>query len=437
MKRRDFLKFFGIGLSAAIAGSVGLSRPVRGDETSYLYLPAVFNMTPGGWYDITIPDGVFSWVPFVVQGNGAEFRPHPDFSLQEHANITVNKTYYVDSENGDDGNSGADWDNAFETLNEAWSQADVDRIYATGQWTNNQQHSITTRDFELIGVGDCTVTCDVTDEFVGAWSSVDNHYEAAVSDYVYTMRDESDPDANCPEWGTDLDTKASIAEVDANPGSFWQDWPSRKIYVRTHDSREPDTDLRSYKNLAIYFARDNQTVYLENIKLFTGTYWRSDDVGGLKVYAKNCQFYKGLFYGMDEVIFEDCSNHCYKEGDVMDYNDRDGVTGYGIEINCDFRNISEDGPNQASTAHDGSNIVRIEGYYETGIQTIADSAETIWMLGVHANNFNDGWAFYSEQEAWLDRCYLDGELVDQDTGGTIYIRDCTITGAQSGNIQSY
>ena len=389
------------------------------------------------WKDVAVPDAAFDWLPFTIQTNGYKFRPDPSFNLQSHANITVNKTYYVDSENGDDGNSGADWDNALKTLTEAWSKADVDRIYATGQWTHNQQLSITTRDFELIGVGDCVITCDVTDEFVGAWSAVDDHYEATVSDYVYSMRDESDPDANCPEWGTNLTTKASIAEVDANPGSWWQDWPSRKIYVRTFDSREPDTDLRSYKNLALYIARNNQTVYLENLKLFTGTYWRSDDVGGLKVYAKNCEFYKGLFYGMDEVIFEDCVSHCHKEGDVMDYNDRGDITENAVEINCDFRNISEEGPNQASTAHSGVSIVRIEGYYETGIQTIADSAESIWCLGGHMYNFNAEIAFYSEEEAWLDRCYLDGDLTDQDTGGTIHIRNCTITGAQSGNIQPY
>jgi len=394
--------------------------------------------TSKDWKDVAVPNAAFDWVPFTIQTNGYRFRPHPSFNLQEHANIMVSKTYYVDSVNGSDANSGADWDNALRTLDEAWSKADVDRIYATGQWTKLEQNAVTDRDFELIGVGDCKITCDVTDDYVGAWSAVDNHYEATVSDYVYSDYDESDPNADCSEWGTQLTNKASIAEVDANPGSRYQDWGARKLYVRTFDSREPDADLRSYSNIALYLYGNNQTIYLENIQLFPSTYWRSDGVGGIKIYAQNCDLYGGIFYGVEELIFQDCRNTCRRPADIINHNERDAISQNSIEINCDFRNTAESGSSQASTTHNAVSIVRLENYYESGAQVIADSGESSWNLGCHMYNYNAGYGFYTSGSpgAWLDKCYVDGELIENGAG-TIYLRKCTVTGAQSGDIQSY
>ena len=389
------------------------------------------------WKDVAVPNAAFDWVPFTIQTNGYKFRPDPSFNIQEYANITVNKTYYVDSENGDDGNSGADWDNALETLNEAWSKADVDRIYATGYWTDSECGSISDRDFELIGVGDCMITTDNTAD-LGSWTSVDNYYWCDLSEYVQDVYDKSDPDILSPEYGTFLSTQSSIADVNSNAGSKYTDWTNRKLYVRTFDDRAPDSDIVTFDSAPFNIAKDNQTIYVENIEPFPSTYWlNSSAAGGLKVYAKNCKFRGLKAYGLDEIILESCTNPLKKVNDIANHNDREGVSQRSIEINCNFVCLSTGGASdQASTTHNTTRILRIEGYYESGGQAIAGSGDYDWNLGIHTYNPQDGYGYHTSGTAWLDRCYVGGELIEAGAG-TIYIRKCTITGAQTGDIQTY
>ena len=107
--------------------------------------------TAVGWSDVAIPNAAFAWVPFAVQQKGNNFRVDPAFDLQAHAGITVNKTYYVDADTGNDTNTRADWDHALKTITKATDKADVDRIYARGRFIKSAQALTLNRNWELIG----------------------------------------------------------------------------------------------------------------------------------------------------------------------------------------------------------------------------------------------------------------------------------------------
>lgn len=104
------------------------------------------------WYNVAEPAG-WTWnLPFTIQQETGQrnFRIMPTFNLQTYAGITVTTTYYVDADNGDDSNSGADWDNALQTLNQVVTLGDYDRVYARGTFGIMDMPTSFARDIELI-----------------------------------------------------------------------------------------------------------------------------------------------------------------------------------------------------------------------------------------------------------------------------------------------
>ncbi|NIW40156.1 MAG: hypothetical protein GWN14_02435, partial [candidate division Zixibacteria bacterium] len=260
--------------------------------------------------------------------------------------ISVNTTYYVDKA-ATGANDGSSWEDAFTTLYSALSAADVDRIYiAKGYYYRNQswQAYNPARSIEVIGdlnqgSGDGVYLTSDCHNNLGAWALDGNHYEA--TDGGRTVRhvwDKNNPDANGN--AQPLTLRASEAEVDANANSWYQD--ATHVYVRLADGREPDSDVYFYESgTACRMARDNQTLYIENLNIQGGWYNTSignaTSAGGAKFYAKNCLFKYGRrpgvgtydlvrLLGLDESILWNCTVAVSEESDGIHYASQNGIT---------------------------------------------------------------------------------------------------------------
>ncbi len=396
------------------------------------------------WTDVAVPDAAFSWVPFTIQTNGHYFRPEPGFNLREHAGITVSKTYYVDRENGNDSNTGADWDNALMTIKEAWGKSDVDRVYVRDSTFFLDECNVEpTRDVETIGIGDVILSSNCGND-AGAFSPVDNHYEAVFGHYRYV--------ASCLDntyldiWGLarGLTKVADIATVDSTPNSFFYNYTgayNNTLYIRLHDDREPDGDVRYHETGPFFRDADNQTLYFENLTFQNSLRLRnSSATAGSKYCLNNCKT-RGLTLNASDVILQNCivEKGEYSGGDGINFNIRDGVITKLIEINCIIKHAPlGGGSDQCSTGHSACQSVRINpNYFDWGGQIIADvTGCKSWVLGGKLAESAHGDAYYQDGTAWIDHCYLGGDLIAAGAS-TIYLRNCTVTGSQSGDIQSY
>lgn len=384
---------------------------------------------------VTKPDATFDYVPFKIYKNqDGTFKVADSFDLQTYAGITVSKTYYVDTNTGNDGNDGLTAGTALLTWNAAVAKADVDRIIlCDGSYLyRSVSTGAPTRNIEVVGEGTVYFTSDRTNN-LGAWSLVvdkTNTYQSTVAggEYIARVYDESVLDAfSKPTKYTD---RASIDLVEANAGSYY--WNGGVIYVHLLSSADPtgNTDIKYYDS-QVAVTKDNLTLYYKNINFRpTAILGNATAAGGLKVYFDECSFYSLSVNGLDLFILKDCDGFSASE-DLFNYKDKNGKPTNAIEIDCDiYRNYSG-ATSQASTTHDNCNIVRINGkYHDVYGQCIADTgAGKSWCLGTEVYNSNAGVGFYSTVTMWLDTCHShDNSTYDlQNTlGNTIYIRNCTL-----------
>ena len=398
------------------------------------------------WQDVAIPDAAFSWVPFTAQLRGSTFRPDPSFDLQTYANITVNKTYYVDSVNGNDGNTGADWDHALRTMNVAYAKGDVDRVYVRDSYFfRNECMAESSRNVETIGIGTVILSSNIRN-VAGAFSKIDNHYVSTFPTYQYMASAKDETRLDIYGIARNLSAKANIATVDATPNSFFYDYngvegPRYVLYIRLNDDREPDDSVRYHDSGPVFIDTDNKSYYWENITFQHGLRLRNSTATAGSLYClKNCKMYAMTLNAAD-VILQDCvlEKGQYAGGDGVNFNVRDGVITRLIEIDCTNKHApAGGGSDQCSTGHAACESVRLNpNYFDWGGQIIADvTGCQSWVLGGKLYQSATGVAYYQDGDAWLDRCYLDGHL-QEGGSGTIHIRNCTITGNQSGDIQSY
>lgn len=378
---------------------------------------------------IRIPDAAFSFVPFKIIKKGSTISVDPSFNLQTYANITVSKTYYVDSSAGDDGNTGLSWIQAFATMLPVGAAGDADRVYfADGTYLQKNQMSIPARSCEYIGLGTVNLTSGVNNQ-MGAWSHVDTHWESTIAEYISMAYDH----ANLTTLGSDirLTPKDSIAEVDAAANSIYVNWVARTVYIHTFDSREPDANLFFYDSTAFAIAADNRVAYFENI-IFDRRFYGANGsaTGGAKLYFKDCTFGFISIAGVSEIILQGCIARGHYD-DAINYDALNSIVPDVIEINCEIYDTGTAGSNQCSTAHTGCTVVRINGdYHDCTGQIIADiGTGYTWCLGLEAYKSTSGIGFYSNVSMWLDTCHShDNATYDlQNTSGnTIYIRNCTL-----------
>jgi hypothetical protein len=425
------------GMSGALAGQfAGARLRKRTGETWSLT-----GQLSDEWADVDAPDAAFNFVPFTIQRNGRRFRPDPAWNLQDHLNITVVGTYYVDKTNGNNSNSGLDWDNALQTLAAAFGKSDSNRIFIrNSDFLNSERGAIPARDMELIGVGDnVRITSDLIDQATGSWSLVDSHYERNFGGSAFVARvldyGTLDSDGN-PTW---LVPVGSVALVDSTPGSFHFPYtaPNSTMHVHLPDGREPDGNVKFLGSLSFAPTADNRKFYFENIEFVGDVRIRnSTSTGGLEYGVKGCVFYGNLLTVGVDAILQNVLIATFGDGHNIDI--RNTVVSNVVEVDCQMTNQSLAPSDQASTGHSASNIVRINGrYYEVGGQCIADvTGCQVWMLGseMHtARTSNIG--FFLNGDGWLDRCFIHDVATDinaEGSGTTVHIRDLISSGNFTG-----
>lgn len=404
------------------------------------------------WTDVTAPDAAFSFVPFTIQQNGRSFRPATTWNLQTHANISVTTTYYVDKATGNNGNTGLSWAQALADIKTALQKADVDRIYVKAGYyhqTEARGDLVPDRSLEIIAVdGPVYMTSSVGNRFTTGWTLDSNHYEATIDGN--TLSDVWD-NGTLDSFGnaTRLTKKASEAEVDGDPGSWWQS--GNTVFVRLEDGRSPDSNVFWYQaSNAITVARNSRTYYFEGIHFHGGIYGARvsnlSATGGLKAYFKDCAFRyiwnKDVFLieGADEVILQNCIASHGTTLDGFHYDALNTVVPDVIEIDCESYEHGSSTSHQASSVHGGINIVRIGGYYHhTTDHNIRDiGGGKMWCLGTEVSHSDTGKGFAFSGTAWLDSCYShDNPVYDLVVEATCYIRDFVSGGNFSGTPTAY
>lgn len=405
-------------------------------------------MMGGQWTDVSVPNAAFSWLPFTVQQSGSSFRAPPTFSLQTQAAINPVTTYYLNTVSGSDSNSGLTRPLAKATMNSIITAGNATAgaykvVIETGSTLVRPVSSLApTQNVEVIGEGTVNWNSSHT---LGAWSLVGGRtytYQASVTngELIALVYDEGTLNAyGLPTLYTKKTGGTGIADVEATAGSYY--WTGGTLYVHTLDGSSPsgNSNLKYYDTSAIFWAKNNR-FYFENINFVGGATYltNASSAGGAKAYFKNCTFYTLVVAGLDEVIFQNCTQKSSND-DGCNYDILNTRVTHFIEIACDFGRGGLVSTNQASTSHNGSYGVRIGGTYRnvTG-QAIADvGAGYMWLAGCTMSGSGTSVAYHTDNgTVWLDSCTLTGNLTEAGTG-TIYKRNSSVSGTESGNITTY
>ncbi len=412
------------------------------------YLPYQAEIVLQPWVPVQPPAG-WTWsLPFSLQRKGRLFRPHPSWSLRSLA--SRGKAYYV-SPTGSDANDGLSWASAFRSIWKAATQADAVEVYIQAGYYgyNNGFRGAPNNASTFIGVGGQVVANN--DLELSTWTPSANSWRASTTQGVDCVLDWLNLDGEgFPTFYTE---RASAAEVDANPASWYKDGATNTLYVRCSDSRQPDANLRAYRNTAVLnLGTVNRTLYFENITFEVSAkasrhlrFYASTTAGGLRLYMQNCtlRHSQGTYDlldidGLSEVILQNCQAY---NGplDGFNYHAFNGVVPRAIEIRCSAHHCgtSATSINNASAMHDGGSIVRIMGDYHRsyGPVVVDANGSSSWNLGVVAHHcLSSGGAtskstFYCANGGatlmWLDNCqsYSPGQYdLVVEAGATLYKR---------------
>lgn len=425
-------------LNAAFsAGDIGDVYVINNSNESEFVAPP--------WFPYAVPSADFSYVPFAIQRNDMKFRPALTWDISDLA--PTGTAYYVSINTGNDsaaGTEGAPW----RTLQKALTTPDAVEVFVEPgvyAWGNGWAGTNPARDISIKrwgGAGDVIVN---TQQRVMAWQVAGGYsdtYETVNTTYApQTVLDAAtlDSDGNY----TALTSQVSVADVDANPGSYFWDGVDT-TYVRTADSRVADSNVWLMMGIPNGLAAGDITVYLENIKFYGSSteVFQAQSNGAAqnpKLYAKNCDFSYGTLNGFKvlgtDAIMQNCQ--AYRNGqDGFSYNQYLSVTEPKlIEIDCiSYQNGTSAGNTyNASTSHQGCKIIRLNGtYHDCHGPLIADVGDSIAAnMGCIVTDSlptltSQNAGIYTENIAYADRCTVSGsyyDLVAKAAGDIIYNRE--------------
>jgi hypothetical protein len=400
---------------------------------------------------ILSPDSSFDYVPFDIFRHTITGAISIDasFSLRTYANVTVAKTYYLNTVSGNDGNAGTSPAAPKQTWNAIIGTGDYDRIIIQdGSYLIRSESSLApTRSLEIIGEGSVYFTSSRANN-LGAWSLTPAQtftFQSTVAggEFIARVFDEGTLDAQGNP--TPYVSRSSIAEVEALAGSYW--WSGGVLYVHALDGLTPQgqTNLRYYDSSAIYWPRDSLTFYFENINFRGGVSFRNATAtGNTHVFLNNCTGYSLGIAGVAEFIIQN-SSFFTSSGDGANYDVLNTVITRAIEIDCEFFDSGAAGNDQASTSHNGCVIARINGLYHhvTGqLAAEAGAATRTWMLGSELYNSSiSNVGYYTEGIAWLDSCNIHNvtTALQIAVGATINKHNLTSNGVwiNNGTLNDY
>lgn len=404
---------------------------------------------------IIVPPTAFEMAPnMLITKVADEYRTNVDAS--DYA--ITGKTYYVGYPGASGANDGLTKETSLASLNAALLKSDVDVVMMSpGTYTRDLNYFNTvnlTRSVSIIGDGGMA---KIGAHSLLSWTLHSGTTYKATRSGVNSVWDASIVDANGDY--ERLTPRASVAEVEANPGSWYLDG-SNVLYVQTSDQRVADADVRAYLTIELAKIAGNLTVYLENIAIEGDSLnIRNTSAGAVPtVYAKNCSFKyaHGALPNAVTVLganthFQGCvAAHAHRDG--YNYHVFNGVLCESVEVDCIGRDngYAGDSINNGSSTHDAQHIIRINGEYmrNNGPNVVDVGASQSWNLGVYAHA-SAGVAgvpncdFWVIGEMWLDGCESGGSDYDVVVGAssTLLIRGGAIGATRSidpgGTVGSY
>ena len=447
-----------VNTAISLTGAPECAEEVENAGVTFLDVDGVSKTKYGMYYVsntnnaaiVVKPSIDFDFMPFEVYGAGTFFYPDTSFNLRTYANVTLRKTYYVNGydSGANDTNDGLSWESALKTLSAALAKSDVGTIYATGYFHKNESSlNAPNGDVEIIGVGECFITSDhanVVNNGTG-WTFSGNTWSKTVTASQFTNNIFDRLRTDKCGYPFKYLSVANPTEVDATNGSYYVDWsgtfgPAQTIYINTIDNREPGLNIALLDNLAFAPTQDNRVYYFKNVTFLGSCRFRNNSTtGGLKVYLENCALQSLEATGVNEVITWKCINSLRITGDVLNYDERNGIGTKFVEYGNILRgSYSSNTSSQISTAHGTSTAgVRIWcNYNTTGGQIIADvTGSTSWNLGINVYKSNSGVAFYTQDNMWLHGCNNQGISTDFDgtAAGVINIKHYSKNGEINGS----
>lgn len=353
-------------------------------------------LSPGGLTAEVIPSD-FGWNPSfnIYQTAPTTFTCDYNHLADKPSGTTV----WVDKATGSDSNDGSEA-NPFETVAAAvTSGADVVNIKTGDYWRNHAwgDQLDPTKSMAFIAIdGPGTVRMGRIEDFADlpTWTSAGSGVYSTTRSAVRAVLDTTDTpypgetqlDGTSPVHEP-LTEVADLAAAQASGGSTWAQVGST-LYVKTHDSRQPDINV-----LPILQERNTKIVnrdivfYLEGIEV-----WGDRPVYfdmGISNSARMVGYKCGMRYSgeNDNVYFDGVLNtrlvecevsHNLADDDGINYDRRSGnVTNtYGLEYKCRyFANGASTNDNGSTTHHVGTHLIRVmcEGFDQPG-PAIADSS---------------------------------------------------------------
>lgn len=380
------------------------------------------------------PTGEFTWLPFNVLGIAADGTVITDFDIESYK-PAVTVTYWVDPVNGSDAAAGTSPGAALLTVSAAYGKADYDKIVLfPGEHVHTGNDIAITRSHTLESISGNPEDTIVRFGYTRAWT-VDTGTTYKTSSTVSAVVEVFDAKYRSEDGDyKPLDKLASIAAVDAAPGSWFWDSGSSLLYVHCHDARTPDDNIKLMRGVGLeptglitmfcqgigFEGGNNGQIHATNsssanfvtlyMKDCSGKYVTDSalDIDGCDVYLQNCDF---AYCGLDNLSYTALNSKACR---VVEIDVRSRYAGWRL-----FGTAGTQTQN-ASSNHDSGNTVRLGGRYHDCygpiIPDTGSSART-WNVAVRAYRSRAETAtqnvnFYTEGVMYLDRCSSHGSTYD-------------------------
>jgi hypothetical protein len=282
----------------------------------------------------------------------------------------------------------------------------------------------------------------------------------SVRSTVLSVWDAQTPDANGDY--VRLTERASVAEVQANAGSWYLDVTgasssgvANTLYVKTSDARDLQNVtnagyVRAYLNQAAMVFKGPVTCYLENCRVEGGSHACNvlQSSGRPSFYAKDVKFkYSGSTTAGNGIHVQ--GGKTYLQNCLFAMNALDGANYHlngsveceSVEIDCEGRHNGWGSLTETcngSTSHDGQEkMFRVGGDYHhnKGPNLVDVDGATSHNIGclIHestATGGNQGCNVEADGTIWLDACRLWGseyDIVMDAANSTVYTRNVNST----------
>jgi len=304
---------------------------------------------------------------------------------------------------------------------------------------------------------------------LGGWTSEGGGvHSIAVSGAFGTVVDATNPSADGDaDW---LLPRGSLSEVQDAAGTYYHN--GTRLYIRTHDSRQPDASVVVYDNQPNFvYGVNGSVLWMSDVRCLGGDVplrprFTAQSQSG-RAYLVRCEGSYGCgaasgvgngmqFYGKWEGVLVDC-RAVMNRRDGFNYHGAGFVVPNIVEIGCIGNDNGHEGANGVSGSHNGSTmheagtIVRVNGTYLRNLRNIHDVSDVTvgtnngywthsWNLGCRtgesrgsagAPDSANGWRMGHPTapgdlgRMWLYDCSNDAPGFDRSTAGsgaTIYSR---------------